>query len=192
MDWPQFLEAATHQFKDDDVRLGYRIAGSGETRALSQLDCGYDWNTAMVRVREKAASARTRAVEMELRNMVSATLEIEMKRNSPWSQREPAVVPKGKKGKRPRSADVPPEPCPEARDQQKQYLKLQQKLRCTAHSTEGKTTYCLIVPGGEGVEGGHREMSHENMTLWAKLIVSRIYNTRRIKTHQSSLLAVPT
>ena len=74
MDWPQFLEATNHQFKADDVCLGYRIAGSEETCALSQLDCGYDWNTAMVRVREKAVSARTHAVEMELQNMVSATL----------------------------------------------------------------------------------------------------------------------
>lgn len=74
MEWPQFLEVANHHFKTDDVRLGYRFGGSGEARALSQLDCGYDWDTAMERTREKAGSARTRAVGMELRNMVSATL----------------------------------------------------------------------------------------------------------------------
>lgn len=87
-------------------------------------------------------------------------------------------MPKGKKEKRPRSNDIPTNPCPEARDQNKQYLLLQERLRCTAHSTEGRTVYCDID------SGGHREVTHEQMTLWAKLIVSQSYNAIRTKTHQ--------
>ena len=80
MEWPEFLEAAKCQFKSDDVRLGYRFGGSGEARALSQFDCGYNWETAMVKMREKVLSVRTCAVVMELRNMVSChSLDIKMK-----------------------------------------------------------------------------------------------------------------
>lgn len=53
----------------DEVRLGYRIIG--EACALSYLSCEYEWDTALHRVREKVVAARTRAVTIELRNMVS-------------------------------------------------------------------------------------------------------------------------
>ena len=34
-------------------------------------------------------------------------------------------------------------------------------------------TYCHIERGGDGVKGGHCEISHQEMTLWAQYIVSR-------------------
>jgi hypothetical protein len=66
MEWLQFLKVANHQYKADDIHLGYSFGGSGEACALSQLDCGYDWNTTMVKTCEKAMSVRTCAKLMEL------------------------------------------------------------------------------------------------------------------------------
>jgi hypothetical protein len=78
MGWPEFLEKARDEFKKAqdgaDVRLGYRFSGSGESRRMSQLECEYDWNLVMERMRGKAQSARKNPVALVLKNMVSDTL----------------------------------------------------------------------------------------------------------------------
>lgn len=59
----------------------------------------------------------------------------------------------------------------------KQYanvLKLQKHLYCHAHSRGGMKVYCRIEEGSKTSEGGHREVNHAQMTLWAKQLVSKI------------------
>ena len=77
------------------------------------------------------------------------------------------------KAKRTRSDDVPPEPSPEIKYQQDCLLDLRRHLRCSGHSTPGRPVYCWPEPAGKESEGGHRELTHEEMTLWAKQIVSQ-------------------
>ena len=71
MTWRDFLEKVYERMNIpcDDVRIGARI--TGDARAMSYLACEYDWTTMLMRVRARAVAARTRAVTMELRNMVS-------------------------------------------------------------------------------------------------------------------------
>jgi hypothetical protein len=69
--WDAFLTEAYRHFDRpcDQVRLGYRI--SGDARAMSYLTNEIKWTAVLVCVKEKAVTARTRAVSMELKNMVS-------------------------------------------------------------------------------------------------------------------------
>ena len=49
--------------------MGYKIIG--DSGGVTELTSEPEWNNAMVRMKEKIKSARTRSVTMELRNMVS-------------------------------------------------------------------------------------------------------------------------
>ena len=71
MAWKEFVEKAYEHINrpHDDVRLGYWI--SGDARALSYLTCEYDWKTALNRLKERVVAVRTRAVTMEVMDMVS-------------------------------------------------------------------------------------------------------------------------
>src|ERR1700761_3529641 len=80
---------------------------------------------------------------------------------------------KGKQ-KHMRSDDIPPEPSSEMRHQHECLLELRQHLKCSGHSLPGRPVYCWPKPGGRGSPGGHKELSHEEMTLWAKYIVSKM------------------
>jgi hypothetical protein len=64
----------------DVVRLGYRI--TGDSRAMTYLSCEFEWNAALERVKQKVLAARTHAVSMELKNMVSRVFLTIKKRNS--------------------------------------------------------------------------------------------------------------
>lgn len=46
-------------------------------------------------------------------------------------------------------------------------------LRCEVHSKPGINTFCWIETSKEGERGGHHEMRHHEMTLWAKQMVSQ-------------------
>ena len=84
---------------------------------------------------------------------------------------------KGKeKEKRCREDDVPPELSPEAKTQYGKLLELQNKLFCHVHSRPGMAVYCRILKASKSSEGGHQEVSHTQMTLWAKHMVSK-YNS---------------
>jgi len=81
MVWDEFAERAYSHFDKphNNVRLGYRV--SGDTSAMSQLTCANDWEHALDRVKERVIAARTRAVGMELKDMVSGRLfEMEKKK----------------------------------------------------------------------------------------------------------------
>jgi hypothetical protein len=70
--WDNFTEKV-YQCVDkphDDVCIGYRI--SGDPCAMIYLNCEYEWNTALRRMREWVLAARTRAVSLEVKNMVSS------------------------------------------------------------------------------------------------------------------------
>jgi hypothetical protein len=83
-----------------------------------------------------------------------------------------------KKEKRERKDDIPPDVPPELKDQLAHLIELQTRLCCAAHSKPGMKVFCYIAPVGKGVEG-HRELSHGEMTLWAKYIVSQKLNAKR-------------
>ena len=53
-------------------------------------------------------------------------------------------------------------------------LELRQHLRCGTHSLPGRPVYCWPEPGG------YHKLTHEEMTLWAKYIVSKM-TLRKVK-----------
>lgn len=161
-----------------DIRLGYRI--SGETRAMTYLVCEYDWTLALRRVREKIRVSRTRAVAIELRNMVS---KFENERAISyllafWQAQPTRKGGKGgrgrgnKGGQRTRGDDIPPDASPDTKRQYQCLLTLQRFLFCNEHSEGGKRTFCYIEQASQRSPGGHREVDHSVMTLWAKHMVS--------------------
>jgi hypothetical protein len=87
-------------------------------------------------------------------------------------QVKPKERPKKAESKRTREDDIPPEVKPELEEDITTLRALQNHLRCAAHSKPGMVVYCWIGPAG-----GHREMSHEELTLWAQYIVSNITHT---------------
>ena len=92
---------------------------------------------------------------------------------------------KGKgKEKRSREDDIPPDPRPEVRWQNKCLLELKLHVQCDLHSIPGMLGYCWIKPSGDD-KGGHDPLSHEDLTIWAKHMVSTetLYRSRR--THQT-------
>jgi hypothetical protein len=50
--------------------------------------------------------------------------------------------------------------------------KLQQHLLCDTHSSARKRVFCLIKKSEGDGRGGHYELTHGEMTLWAKQMVS--------------------
>jgi hypothetical protein len=54
-----------------DVCLGVRI--SGETGGMTNVTCEPEWAKCLIRLRERILVARTRAVSIEIRNLVSVT-----------------------------------------------------------------------------------------------------------------------
>lgn len=69
--WTNVLERILDQLDEprDRIRLVYRIRG--DPRGPSNLLCASDWDLVLRRVREKILSARTRAVTVEVKDMVS-------------------------------------------------------------------------------------------------------------------------
>lgn len=180
MSWQEFADIAYDRFRKPraDVLIGYKFVG--DSGGVIELTSELEWNNAIIRMKEKIKSARTRSVTMELRNMVSNVGVLDDKGTDLFffglqhiSAKAMKSNTKGK-AKRTRSDDVPPEPSQEMKHQQECLLDLRRHLRCTGHSMPGRPVYCWPKPGGKGSPGGHRELSHEDMTLWAKYIVSKM------------------
>lgn len=93
--------------------------------------------------------------------------------NRPKKARE-ARKGKGRE-KRSRNDDIPPEPTLEEKGHYDKLMDLRKHLRCAEHSKPGSPVYCWTEQADLGgkTNGGHREISHEEMTLWAKHIVSK-------------------
>lgn len=176
MTWGDFISKALRHIDQprDDVRLVYRVSGSA--RAMSSLTCEYDWNAALRSVKEKVMTARTRAVFIEVKNVVSNGSLINRKLTyCSWQMQGSTQRKRGKRQeKRHRDDDIPPEPAPEVKNQYNCLVELQQYLLCQVHSMKGMSTYCWVEPATDRTRGGHREMTHEEMTLWAKHMVSKM------------------
>lgn len=74
--------------------------------------------------------------------------------------------------KRTREDDIPPAVPSGVADEVANLRDLQNHLACATHSKPGLKRYCWVEVAAEGVRGGHRELSHGELTLWAKYIVS--------------------
>jgi hypothetical protein len=72
MTWNEFVERVRPYFGGlhGNIQLRYRISGDGR-RTMTVLECEYDWEQAICRMREKIRVARTRLASMEIENMVS-------------------------------------------------------------------------------------------------------------------------
>ncbi|KAF8266669.1 hypothetical protein EI94DRAFT_1701581 [Lactarius quietus] len=137
-----------------DICLNYQL--NVDTRAWTDLDCKSDMMTAMKHVAEKALVAWTWAVSMEIKNTVVKSK----------ARRGPA-----KRGRWLLSEDIaPPGTAPEMEAQVHIVDELQDHLFGTTHSRPGMRVFCWVEPAEEGIKGGHREMSHPEITLWAKYI----------------------
>ena len=77
------------------------------------------------------------------------------------------------KGKQTRAEDIPPDTPQNLSKEVKILRELQRRYYCAIHSSSAIKSFCWIELAGIRVKGGHREMSHGEMTLWAQYIVSQ-------------------
>ena len=77
------------------------------------------------------------------------------------------------------SDNIPPEPKPKVKHQQDCLLNLRQHLKCSCHLIPGHPVYCQTKPGENGSPGRHLEVTHEEMKLWAKHIVSKMIREQK-------------
>ena len=70
--------------------------------------------------------------------------------------------------------NIPLEPVPEVKNQYNCLVELQQYLLCQVHSMKGMSTYCWVELVTDRMRGGHHEMTHKEMTLWSKHMVSKM------------------
>ena len=90
-----------------------------------------------------------------------------------WLQFQvPTRLPK-KKEKWTCADDIPPEPSTETKHQYECLQELMEHLLCTAHSKPGMETYCWIELALDVVAEGHHKFSHQELTLWARHMVSK-------------------
>lgn len=181
--WNTFVDKVLQYFKirRTELLLGYRL--TREPRKFILLTSELEWKTTMLRVRGKIHRTRYHPVAMEIKNMlVSDAIGPEKKPTYNFSQvQASASTPKArgsKKGKdkekRCREDNIPAEALPEAKTQYENLLKLKKHLFCHAHSRGAMKAYCHIVKSSETSEGGHQDIDYEQMTLWAKLMVSNM------------------
>ena len=80
--------------------------------------------------------------------------------------------------------DIPPNPRLEVTWQNKCLLELKLHVQCDLHSIPGTLGYCWIKQSGDD-KGGHDPLSHKDLTIWAKHMVSMetLYSSR--STHQT-------
>ena len=68
MKWLEFNGKATSHFKvGEEAHLGYRI--SSGIRKMKELTTVFQWDDAMVQMRERCEGARKRAVTLDIKNM---------------------------------------------------------------------------------------------------------------------------
>ena len=74
--WLNFQDEVLQHFtrQHDDVSIGYRFGG--EAGPVSPVDCEADWKNAIGRLQDKLLGARTRAVSMEVKNLVSNMIQL--------------------------------------------------------------------------------------------------------------------
>ena len=152
----RYLESAT-----GFVKLGYKI--SGDTGKLTLLETTHDYKQAMDRIVQRASVARSRAVSMDVKNLVSAS-PMNVVTCAYWCPCSKVKPPAPKLRKRSHQDDIPPD-IKDDSTQLKAYNQLECTIRCEAHCG-----HCYI----DRVNGldNHRRLDHAQMSLWAKKIVS--------------------
>ena len=133
---------------------------------MLSLTCEYDWNAMFRSVKEKVMTAWTRAVFIEVKNVVSNGSLINRKLTyCSWQMQGSMQRKCGKRQeKRHCDDDIPLEPALEVKNQYNCLVKLQQYLLCQAHLMKGMSTYCWVEPATDRMRGGHCEMTHERGT----------------------------
>ncbi|KAH8978740.1 hypothetical protein EDB86DRAFT_3090138 [Lactarius hatsudake] len=141
-----------------EIHMMFRISRDGY--AWSDLASKCDWADAIARLMGKVHSARTCVVSMEIKDKHGAA-----------HAKVQSTKAKGKekaKAKRHREDDIPPVLSPDMAQQLGCLVKLQQRLVCEKHSKPGKRVYCLVERSSESTNGGHEQLTHEEMSVWAK------------------------
>ena len=71
MSWEDFSDIAYDRFRKpcNDILMGYKFAG--DSGGVTELTSEPEWDNTIVCMMEKIKSAHTRAVAMELTNLVS-------------------------------------------------------------------------------------------------------------------------
>ena len=169
MAWKTFKDKVYARIDAVDVCLNYRIYANCST--WLDLNCEADLTVRMACVKKKALVARTRVVTMEIKNAVSDGRFL-TKKCLPCLQLQKLRGREGRKEKRSRENDIPARPSPIMKRQLEYVCDIQARKHCAEHSKPGRKVYCHIQLAKEGVEGGHLEMNHADITLWAKHIVS--------------------
>jgi len=160
--WTDFRPRVVGRLENLDVELVCKVtSGSGGATQLKTQD---DYDAAIERLLLKVQSARTKAVGLEIRNIVRDCLLMEVKcQTNLLLQAKPAAASK-KAGKRKRDEDIPPELDGEQSSQLKSYKMLESTLRCETHSG-----HCFVTRQG-GVDN-HYRVDHSEMALWSKKMV---------------------
>ncbi|KAF8876599.1 hypothetical protein CPB84DRAFT_1828973 [Gymnopilus junonius] len=140
MPWEDFRCLVVGLLENMSIELAYKIPG--EPGKASLLKTRPDYEAAMSRVCQKALSARSKPVSIEIKNIAKA-------------------LPSKKAAKRKREDDIPPEHSEELDTQLGAYKQLEAILRCELHHG-----HCF-VDRTNGMDN-HRRLSHAEMTLWAK------------------------
>ncbi|KAN0137985.1 hypothetical protein V8E53_004204, partial [Lactarius tabidus] len=115
-----------------------------------------EWRKAAELLVKRAEAEQSKAVSMQIKDM----------------QYRPKPNKQGKnaESKRNREDDIlPGKVKPELEGQLTALCALQKHLCCAAHTKPGMITYCWVGTRN-GVTGGHCEMDHEELTLWAQYI----------------------
>ena len=175
MEWSDIIDEVHSYIRKPraEIQLGYCF---GETGVMTYLADKSDWDKAMCQLQGRIKAARTCAVSMEIKHIVSSMHKLTTRKYSQFLQlksthangtkaRGPA---KGKE-KRRRQDNVPSEPDQEMKDQLDCLLELRNHLECVVHSKPGMKVFCWIDPLRN--KRGHCDVSHQEMTLWAKQIV---------------------
>jgi hypothetical protein len=179
MEWLTFEDKVHDHFDKPchEVELMYHI---GEAGSMSSLENEGKWNGAMHQLRAKIQAAHKCLMSMEIRNVVSdvhkttkAYTHVDYLQHKPAHANGPKargpVKGKGKE-KRHRDDDIPPELDPETKEELRCLVELQEHLEREEHSEPGMRVFCWVDPLGS--RRWHSKLSHEDITLWAKHMVS--------------------
>ena len=175
--WRDFKDQVIARLDSVNIHLVFRL--SVDRRAWSELGCEADFTAALTRLRERVLVARTRAVSMEIKNQVSDEPSVtSVMLTFFFLLQLKTLKVRGARGKEDKKRtwedDIPPAVPSDMVHEVGHLRALQDHLTCAFHSKPGMKAYCWVEVAEEGIQGGHREISHSEMTLWAKYIVRQI------------------
>jgi len=166
MTWQEFKDEVSMRLGDDTpkpIQLAYKICG--DVGRMSVLNNVVDWDSALTRVCTKVKTVRRRPVSLDVKNTVSSyDLLTRLLANPGLAKAKPPKASNAKE-KRRREDDIPPPMSSEMEAQMRAFKQLETALNCEAHRG-----HCVVDHSGG--RDNHRRLSHGDMSLWAKQIVS--------------------